>query len=151
MTLDNLTNVITKSIIIRRDIEAAFRVWTSQINVWWPKGHSISSNPKTQVFIEGKVGGRFYERTPDGREYIWGKVTVWDPPHRLVYHWYLGSSIERPTEVDIQFTAQAEAITRVDVKHHGPELAGDLWWERCSSYEAAWDHLLPSYVRQATP
>lgn len=146
MTIPNVENAVSKSITVRRSAEAAFRIWTEQITAWWPKGHSISGHLRTEVFMEGKVGGRFYERTPDGAEYVWGEVTVWDPPHYLEYNWYLGSSSEQPTRVEVRFIAQGQGVTRVNVEHYGPNLIGDLWWERKSHYNAAWNDLLPLYI-----
>src|SRR5262245_62069781 len=39
------------------------------------------------VEIEGKVGGRFAMRMPDGRFDIKGRVVAWDPPRRLSVTW----------------------------------------------------------------
>lgn len=135
-----------KSIVVERDVAGAFRVWTEQIKAWWPAGHSISGDPKTQVFIEGKVGGRFYERTPSGVEHDWGSVIVWEPPFHLAYSWYLGSGQEQPTRVDVRFVALGEARTLVEIEHRGPELIGELWWLNNSRYSAAWDKVLPEYA-----
>ena len=65
-------NSVKKSIIVKQEVERTFRLWTEQIRAWWPAGHSLSGDPQTQVFIEGRVGGRFYERASDGAEYVWG-------------------------------------------------------------------------------
>jgi len=149
MTADELSNVISKSIIVRRSVDTAFRIWTENISLWWPRGHSISGQPDAEIFIEGRIGGRFYERTPDGVEYVWGQVMVWNPPHRLVYNWYRGSSVEQPTQVDIRFQAHEPGVTRVEVQHYGPDLIGELWWERSAGYQAAWEEVLPCYVAVA--
>ena len=149
--VSQLEREISKSIVVRRNIEAAFQIWTEQITTWWPKSHSISGNLKTTVILEGKPGGRFYERTPDGLEYDWGEVTLWEPPHRLVYNWYLGSSPRQPTQVEVHFTAEEQGITRVDVKHYGPELVGELWWARSANYNSAWENVLPYFVAACNP
>lgn len=138
--------VVTKSIIVERDIESAFRVWTERINEWWPANHSISGDPKTQVFIETKVGGRFFERTPHGLEYEWGRVVIWEPPYYLAYTWYLGSSQELPTRVEVRFVTLGENKTRIEIEHRGPELIGELWWSNKARYSAAWDKVLPEYA-----
>ena len=140
------TDAVRKTITVRCSADTAFRIWTEQINAWWPKGHSRSGHPSTTVLIEGQAGGRIYERTPEGVEYDWGQIVVWDPPHHFAYYWYLGSDSQKPTRVDVQFIAQGKASTRVDVNHRGPEFIGDLWPRNSSKYDAAWESLIPAYV-----
>jgi hypothetical protein len=67
-------DAISKTIVVRCSVDTAFRTWTEQINAWWPKGHSRSGNPSTTIFLERHVGGRIYERTPEGVEHAWGEV-----------------------------------------------------------------------------
>lgn len=62
----------------------AFHVWTAQIGRWWPVSHSVSTAPGLTVVLEGRPGGRIFERAPDGVEHDWGEITVWEPPVRLV-------------------------------------------------------------------
>ncbi len=142
MNNQNSENVVRKSVTVGRDVQSAFKVWTEHIGAWWPVGHSISGDPKTEVFIEGTVGGRFFERTPDGVEHDWGKVTVWEPPHRLVFSWYLGSGQQLPTQVNVYFVPLSDNKTRVEVEHRGPELIGELWWLNIAKYNAAWEKIL---------
>jgi uncharacterized protein YndB with AHSA1/START domain len=146
MSNHDAENVVKKSIVVGRDVQGAFGIWTDQINVWWPVGHSISGDPKTQVFIEGRVGGRFYERASNGAEYDWGAVEIWEPPYHLAFTWYLGSSPELPTRVEVEFIPLDENRTRVEIEHRGPELIGELWWVNKSRYSTAWDKVLPEYA-----
>ena len=73
--------------------------------------------------MEGRVGGRWYERGVDGTECDWGHVRVWEPPHRLVVTWQINgywqydSDADHASEVDVQFTAQGDGHTRIDVVH----------------------------------
>jgi uncharacterized protein YndB with AHSA1/START domain len=135
-------SVVQKSVVLKLDRASAFQVWTEQIAAWWPKNHSMSGDPATQVFLEGEVGGRFYERTRNGDEYDWGAVQVWDPPERLSFTWYLGSGGEMPTRVDVHFTPLDGGSTRIDLEHRGPELVAELWWERKDLFSGAWDKVL---------
>ena len=137
---------VTKSIIVAQAVEPTFRVWTEQINRWWPRTHSMSGDPETQIFIEGKVEGRFYERASNGVEYDWGAVQVWEPPSHLVFTWHLGSSRELPTRVEVHFISLAENKTRVELEHRGPELIGELWQSRVAIFSASWDSVLSKFV-----
>jgi uncharacterized protein YndB with AHSA1/START domain len=146
MTDPNSENTVTKSIVVELDVERAFRLWTEQTGAWWPAGHSLSGDPKTEVIIEGKVGGRFYERASNGVEYDWGRVEVWEPPHRLAFSWYLGSNQALPSRVEVQFLPLAGNKTRLELEHRGPELIGELWRSRKSIFNTAWDKVLAGFV-----
>jgi hypothetical protein len=138
-------DAIQKTIIVRCDLEKAFRVWTEQIDAWWPKGHSRSGDPRTTVVLEPRLGGRFYERTPAGIEHAWGQVLAWDSPRHFALHWYLGSSPDQPTHVEVHFSTLANGDTRVDLVHQGPELIGKLWGRTSAVFDTAWAHVLSAY------
>lgn len=147
MNEQSMESVVAKSVIIERPIEDAFRIWTEEINRWWPRSHSLSRDPQTQVIIECSVGGRFYERTSEGIEHDWGKVFIWEPPTHFAYLWYLGSGLQLPTRVDVNFVAMSENRTRVDILHRGPELIGELWSTNKGRYSMSWDSVLPEFVQ----
>jgi uncharacterized protein YndB with AHSA1/START domain len=52
--------------------ERTFELWTERTSTWWPATHTVSARPDVQVIIEPGVGGRIYERTPQGDEHDWG-------------------------------------------------------------------------------
>ena len=47
----------------------AFDVWTARIASWWPADHSVSGEHGLLVVLEGRPGGRIYERTAAGHEH----------------------------------------------------------------------------------
>jgi hypothetical protein len=136
---------IRKSITVACDQEHAFRTWVQRIDLWWPKQHSRSGNRATIVVLEPFVGGRFFERTPDGSEYVWGSVTSWNPPYALAFHWYLGSSAEQPTRVEITFSDLGARRTRVDVRHEGADVLGAQWLHTSQIFDHAWQVVLAAY------
>jgi uncharacterized protein YndB with AHSA1/START domain len=91
--------------------EHAFDTWARRIGTWWPKGHSVSADPELTVVLEPRVGGRIYERTPDGTEHDWGEVLAWEPPHRLSYLWHIRLDRADATEVTIA-TIAPPAVSR---------------------------------------
>ncbi len=131
---------------MRCSVDTAYRTWVERIDAWWPRGHSRSGDPDTTVFLEGRIGGRVYERTPDGVEHDWGRISTWDPPRHFAYHWYLGSGPEQPTIVDVHFTPTGDGSTQVIVEHRGPELIGELWSRNSPRYDGSWDDILPAFV-----
>ena len=56
----------------------AFATWTERFGAWWPRGHTATGEAGTQVVPEPRDGGRISERTRDGREVEWGRIT-WEP------------------------------------------------------------------------
>jgi uncharacterized protein YndB with AHSA1/START domain len=126
----------------------AFRVWTAEIARWWPADHTVSGADDSTVVLEGRVGGRIYERTADGAEHDWGEVTVWDPPARLGYSWFLRTDRADATDVEIRFVPGADGGTRVEIEHAGWERLGErgpAWRERNLG---GWSTLFP-YFRSA--
>ena len=149
MSAPGWPDAVQRTVVVRCSPAVAFRLWTEQIDRWWPKGHSRSGDPGTQVVLEGRLGGRLYERTPGGAEYDWGSVLLWEPPRRLAYHWYLGSSAELPTRVDVRFVALEDGRTQIAVTHRGPELLGERWAATSPRFAAAWEHVLGAYADAA--
>jgi uncharacterized protein YndB with AHSA1/START domain len=126
--------------------EHAFAVWATRTSMWWPHGHSVSGEPGLTVTFEPRVGGRIYERTPDGIEHDWGEVVAWEPPRRLVYLWHLRFDRADATEVEVTF-APAPARTAVTIVHRGWERLGAKAPERRARNRRGWDGLIPHYRR----
>jgi uncharacterized protein YndB with AHSA1/START domain len=131
--------------------ERAFDLWTARTGTWWPAAHTVSARPGVEVVIEPGVGGRIYERTPEGDEHDWGEVTAWDPPTHLSYLWHLRQDRADATEVEITFAA-AEGRgtgTRMSIVHRGWEALGARGAGRRELNQRGWDGLLPHF-RAAT-
>ena len=124
--------------------ERAFYVWTREISRWWPKGHSVSGDPGLAVTLEPGVGGRIFERTPEGAEHDWGEVLAWDPPRRLAYLWHLRFDRVDATEVEVTFSGKNEETT-VTIVHSGWERLGAAGAERRARNERGWEGLLPHF------
>lgn len=127
---------VTKSMVVKRSPEEAFRLYTDGIASWWPlETHAPSQNAET-VIMEPREGGRLYERTRDGQEVDWGEVLVWDPPHRLVHSWHLGRAVA--TDVELRFTPQGDG-TLVELIHSGWERHGEHAADLRAQYDSGWD------------
>jgi uncharacterized protein YndB with AHSA1/START domain len=120
---------VRRSVIVKAGPQRAFAAFTGNIASWWPPSHTIGGSPQPQVVLEGRAGGRWYERSPEGAECEWGKVLVWDPPGRLVLAWQLNGLWKYDptliTEVEITFTASVSGETRVDLEHRNLERFGE--------------------------
>ncbi|MEM8535928.1 MAG: hypothetical protein AAGF95_34190 [Chloroflexota bacterium] len=51
-----------------------------------------------------------------------------------------------PTHIKVRFTALDDSQTRVDLTHRGPELIGELWWQRQTIFHASWDTILAQFT-----
>lgn len=123
----------------------AFATWTGRLAAWWPRGHTVSGDPAAEVVLEPGVGGRIFERTPDGAEIDWGEVTGWDAPRRLSYLWHIRRDRSDATDVEITFVPIGDATTRVDIVHTGWERlgAGGQAWRDANA--GGWAGLIPHY------
>ncbi len=134
---------------LRCGAEHAFDVWTTRTSLWWPASHSVSAAPGLRVTIEPWVGGRIFERTPEGIEHEWGEVTMWEPPRRLRYLWHLRRDRADATEVLIVFSPQGEDSCRVSIEHTGWERLGANAAEWREAIRGGWSGLLQHFVAAA--
>ena len=149
MKQETSERVVEKSVTVAVPIERAFEVFTEEIAEWWPlRTHAVDTEHSETVVMEGRVGGRLFERTPGGEEHTWGTVTAWEPPHRVVYSWHPGRGEETAQEVEVAFTPDGEG-TRVDVRHSGWAKLGDRMEEIVASYDEGWDKVIGLYAQAA--
>ena len=96
---------VRRAVTVERPLEDAFRVFTEGLGTWWPVAtHSIADAVET-VVMEGRAGGRLYERTTVGAENDWGRMLVWEPPRRVAFEWHITGT---PTEVEVRFTPEGD-------------------------------------------
>jgi len=141
---------VRKSVTVNRSLGDAFRIYTEQVGSWWPyaKTHSVAEENVETVILEGRQGGRFYERTKTGEEHVWGTILAWDPPNRIVHSWHPGRGEETAQQVEVTFKPEGDR-TRVELVHTGWERLGDRMTETIASYETGWDTVLARYVDAA--
>ncbi len=148
---------VRASVTVAAPVERAWKVYTEDYGSWYPKGHFIGSGPAETVAFEPYVGGRWYERSPDGTELVWGKVLAWEPPHRLVLAWMVGGDWQHDpdpahaSEVEVRFVADGPGRTRVELEHRGIERHGDGWGSVLTGVSGAggWGTILERYAAAA--
>jgi len=124
---------VREEVVVDVPVERAFEVFTTEMGSWWPPEHHILQGELAEMVLEPEVGGRIYDRGTDGTECQWARVLVWEPPRRLVFSWdiTLQWSIEtdpdRTSEVEITFTPEGPARTRVGLEHRNIHRHGDGW------------------------
>jgi uncharacterized protein YndB with AHSA1/START domain len=152
--------VVRKSVRVQAPIDRAFSVFVERMETWWPATHHIGKTPFEAIFIEPRVGGRWYERDVEGKLCDWGKVLAWDPPHRVTLSWHVGPGHDSPdwacdpdpakaSEVEIRFTAEGAASTLVELEHSKLERHGEGYRQLRAVFDGpgAWSGILAQYAK----
>jgi len=92
--------------------------------------------------MEGRVGGRLFERDRAGKEHVWGIVTAWEPPRRLVFTWHPGRSPDSAQDVELRFSDAGGGMTLVELTHTGWERLGEKAAEARGRYDKGWEFVL---------
>jgi uncharacterized protein YndB with AHSA1/START domain len=144
---------VQRSVTVAAPPERAFEVFTSGFASWWPSSHSVIEGGYEGAYIEPHEGGRWYERSNTGVEEVWGRVLVYEPPHRIVLSWLLDGEFEidpepsRATEVEVRFTPQGDG-TLVELEHRGFERRSDgAPIADAVGADGGWGSLLELYAR----
>jgi uncharacterized protein YndB with AHSA1/START domain len=144
---------VRQSITVTAPQERAFTTFTQGINQWWPRSHKIGGAELAEAVLEGREGGRWYERDVDGSECDWGKVLVWEPPTRLVLAWQISGEwaydAELLTEVEVSFVSEGPDRTRVELEHRGLDAYGERTEHMREVFEGpnAWRGILEQFAQ----
>jgi len=60
--------VIRKQLIVEAPAERAYRVFSENMGLWWPREHHIGGAPLKDCVVEPRVNGRWYELCEDGSQ-----------------------------------------------------------------------------------
>ncbi len=142
------TEAIRKTVLVDFVPAEAFELFTTRVSSWWPKeSHSYGGDKVKEVVFEPRVGGTLYEVTDEGTT-PWGRITAWEPPHRLVLEWLIVKCGGLPgTEIEVRFTPEGPG-TRVELEHRGWERAIDSSGR--GNYDRGWDVVLAPFVESAS-
>jgi uncharacterized protein YndB with AHSA1/START domain len=140
---------IRLTFVVDCPVDHAFDVWTARIAQWWPADHTVTAEEGLVVVLEGRRGGRIFERASSGSEQDWGEVTIWEPPTRLGYTWHLNRDRSDATDVEIKFLPRDDATTTVEIEHRGWERLGSEGTSWRDRNRGGWATLLPHYIAAA--
>jgi uncharacterized protein YndB with AHSA1/START domain len=136
---------LRKSVTVAWPVSEAFDLFTARMASWWPLGtHSVYEERARTCGIEPRAGGMVYEERDDGERCAWGKVIVWEPPHRLVLWWHPGREPETGQEVEFRFTPHGDG-TRLDLEHRDWAKLGARADEARNGYSEGWEIVLANH------
>jgi uncharacterized protein YndB with AHSA1/START domain len=121
------------SIVVEAPIERAFSVFTDDFGSFKPPDHNLLDVEIAETVFESHVGGNIYDRGVDGSECRWARVLAYDPPNRVVFswdispQWQIETDLDKTSEVEVRFLAEAPDRTRVELEHRNLDRHGDGW------------------------
>jgi uncharacterized protein YndB with AHSA1/START domain len=147
----NDTNPVRCTVRVRPAPREAFRIFTEEINTWWPlASHSVCGDRARRCVFEGRIGGSVHEIADEGTVQLWGTVTTWEPPERVVFSWHPGRAASTAQEVELRFVPDGSG-TRVELEHRRWDRFGDGSVAARDRYEQGWPPVLDRFVGRAGP
>jgi uncharacterized protein YndB with AHSA1/START domain len=145
---------VRKAVVVEATPQRAFEIFTTGIDAWWPKSHSIGATPIVKSIIEPFVGGRWYTHHEDGKDVVIGHVRAWEPGARFAVSWEISTEwkpdprAEFASEVEVRFAAEGTGRTRVELLHHQFERMGAEPGEKMrTGVDGGWAPILEVYVK----
>jgi uncharacterized protein YndB with AHSA1/START domain len=133
MTAPAHATSVRHGIVVAAPIERAFSVFTDGFGTFKPREHNMLGVEIAETVFEPRVGGHVYDRGVDGSECRWARVLAYEPPDRVVISWDISpqwqveSDLEKTSEVEVRFIAEASDRTRVELEHRNLDRHGDGW------------------------
>jgi uncharacterized protein YndB with AHSA1/START domain len=144
MTTQLQATSVTTSAVVEAPIDHAFRVFTEGIGSWWDPDHHILQAELAEMVFEPRVGGHIIDRGTDGTECRWSRVLAYDAPHRVCFswdinlNWQLETDPAKASEVEVTFTPDGPARTRVVLVHRHLDRHGDGWENMRDAVGSGW-------------
>jgi hypothetical protein len=147
-------DVARASVVVPFSPAVAFEKFRHDIARWWPREYTYSADSMEDLYMEGRKGGIFWERGPEGFRCDLGRVLRWMPPEKMILRWHIAPSHrpepnpQRASEVEVRFVSDGGTGTRIEVEHrnfskHGP--AGAEYAARMGS-ETGWAFILNRFA-----
>ena len=148
---------VRATITVPSALPEAFALFAEGFGKWWPREYTWGQDALERIGLEPRAGGRCYEIGPHDFHSDWGRVLVWDPPHRLRLAWQISPRREpepdpaKASEVEIRFEPGQDGGTLAVLEHrgferHGPD--GAAYRDAMASAQG-WPWILERYAAAA--
>lgn len=140
--------------------ETAFDVFVKEMASWWPfERFSVSAMlgaAPRELRVVAREGGTISEVAPNGREYLWGTITTYEPSDRLVMDFHIPHPEHSPedrtgdfTRVELRFTPLDRGGTRVRLQQDGWEALREMAEMVRGGYGTGWSVIFEERYRAA--
>ncbi len=140
---------IAKELTVEAPQDVTFRVFTEEMDSWWPRSHHVGRTPMVKMVLEPKRDGRWYSTHEDGEVCDVGYVQEYAPSSRVVLVWQLNGDFKYDTglhtEVELNFIATGTNTTRVTFEHRNVESLG----KSIEGMDQGWGMILDLYAKVA--
>jgi uncharacterized protein YndB with AHSA1/START domain len=145
VTIDPRLAPVRQSVEVQCGIEDAFDLFTARMAEWWPLDvASYGGDRASAIFLEPRVGGRFFERFLDGDELQVGTVIACDPPRRILFTWKT-TDWQAETHVEVTFSRSGGG-TRIDLEHRGFDDLGPMGPDVADKFRGGWPGVMNSFT-----
>jgi uncharacterized protein YndB with AHSA1/START domain len=133
MTTQAGATSIRHEVVVQAPIDRAFSVFTDGFGKFKPREHNLLGVDIAETVFESRVGGHVYDRGVDGSECRWARVLAYEPPDRVAFSWDISpqwqveTDLDKASEVEVRFIAEAPDRTRVELEHRNLDRHGDGW------------------------
>ncbi|MDA0368931.1 MAG: SRPBCC family protein [Proteobacteria bacterium] len=150
---DDTEDHVTLAVTIPGTPDAAYRIFVDGFGTWWPTEYTFCGENLAAIAIEGVDGGRCFERAINGRELVWGTVTLAEPGQALIFRWHITADRQieadpdRASEVAVAFQAAGDGDTTVMLVHSGLSRHGGDWagYRAAMASEQGWPYCLDHF------
>ena len=156
MTMQAPATSVRNSIVVEAPMERAFSAFTDGFGTFKPREHNMLDVDIAETVFESHVGGNIYDRGVDGSECRWARVLAYQPPERVVFswdispQWQIETDLDKTSEVEVRFIAEAPDRTRVELEHRNLDRHGPGWEGERDGVggEQGWPLYLDRFARQ---
>jgi uncharacterized protein YndB with AHSA1/START domain len=145
---------VRQQVVVEVPIGQAFEIFVKKFDLLKPRKHNLLPVEIAETVFEAKVGGSIYDRGVDGTICRFARVLAYEPPHRVVFSWYIDpqwrieTDPNRASEVEVRFVSEAPNRTRVELEHRNLDRHGEGWEavRQGVGSEGGWPLYLHRYV-----
>ncbi len=119
--------------------DQVFEAMTRNVAAWWGAPYLCNAERATDITLETRVGGRFYEAWGNDGGALWGIVTRLEPGVHLRIEGNIGLQDPVTAVVDFKLEPREGGRTLVKMYH---KAVGDMSEESAHDYHGGWQDLI---------